>query len=51
MAIRKDDYVIPESVNTFIAYLGRLKVVNPANFEHKHLLLEAMKAQHAGKND
>jgi len=49
MAILKKDYVIPESVNTFIGYLGRLKVVNPANFEHKHLLLEAMKAQHAGK--
>ncbi len=49
MAISDKEYVIPESVNTFIGYLGRLKVVNPANFEHKHLLLEAMKAQHAGK--
>ncbi|HZV71711.1 MAG TPA: AAA family ATPase [Saprospiraceae bacterium] len=49
LAIRDKTYIIPESVNTFMGYLGRLKVVNPANFEHKHLLLEAMKAQHAGK--
>ncbi|MEP6793939.1 MAG: adenylate/guanylate cyclase domain-containing protein, partial [Saprospiraceae bacterium] len=48
-AIHDKGYLIPESVFTFIAYLGRLKVINPANFEHKHLLLEAMKAQHAGK--
>ncbi len=49
MAIRNKDYVIPESVSTFTAYLGRLSAVNPANFEHKHLLLLAMKLQHEGK--
>ncbi|MEP6646182.1 MAG: AAA family ATPase [Saprospiraceae bacterium] len=49
MAIRDKNYVIPESVNTFVGYLGRLKVINPSNFEHKHLLLEAMKMQVDGK--
>ncbi|HUR30083.1 MAG TPA: adenylate/guanylate cyclase domain-containing protein, partial [Saprospiraceae bacterium] len=49
LALKNQDYVIPESVTQFIAYLGRLSAVNPANFEHKYLLLEAMRIQHAGK--
>ncbi|HJW29692.1 MAG TPA: GAF domain-containing protein, partial [Saprospiraceae bacterium] len=49
LALQNKDYVIPETVNTFMAYLGRLSVVNPANFQHKHLLLEALKLQHEGR--
>lgn len=49
LAIHQKDYVLPESVNTFMAYLGRLSVINPANFEHKHLLLQAMQLQQEGK--
>ena len=49
LALRNPDYVIPENITLFIDYLGRLSKVNPANFEHKYLLLEALRVQHAGK--
>lgn len=49
LALKNKDYAIPESVDQFIAYLGRLSAVNPANFEHKYLLLEALRTQHSGK--
>ena len=49
LALSNKEYIIPESVSQFIAYLGRLSAVNPANFEHKYLLLEALRIQHAGK--
>ena len=49
LALNDENYVIPESVDQFIAYLGRLSAVNPANFEHKYLLLEALRVQHSGK--
>ncbi len=48
-AIEDSSYDVPPTVQSFIDYFGRLSAVNPANFEHKHLLLEAMKAQQAGK--
>lgn len=49
MALKDRNYVVPESVNQFTSYLGRLSAINPANFEHKYLLLEAMRMQLNGK--
>lgn len=49
LAIIQDGYVIPETVNNYMTYLGRLTAVNPANFEHKYVLLQALKLQHEGK--
>lgn len=49
LGIQNKDYVIPETVNTYIAYFKRLSVVNPANFQHKLLLLEALKLQYEKK--
>jgi len=48
-AIQSKDYTLPETVNTYMTYLGRLSVVNPANFLHKHILLEALKLQLEGR--